>query len=73
MIKKQIELLDPHVIIFCNTGDMFKGLWECEEISKWVYRNNKQVLIDYYHPAVRWSRVVTFFALCAIYQKSLQV
>lgn len=76
LIIEQIELLDPHIIIFCYTWPLVKEYWdqkygEHEKLTEWVYKSGNRILIDYYHPTLRWSSEIMYYALCAIYQKSL--
>ena len=74
LIERQVELVNPDIIIFCYTWHIVKDLWEHEVecVYKWVYRSSNRIFIDYYHPAVPWSSEIKYYALCAIYQKSLQ-
>lgn len=71
LIMQQIELLDPHIIIFCYTWPLVKEYWKHEELTEWVYKSGNRILIDYYHPTIRSSSEIMYYALCAIYQKSL--
>ena len=74
LIKEQIDLLNPDVIVFCSTWHLVKELFgEPEELSTWTYQRNNQKLLEYYHPAARMDKIMMFFALRAIYQKSLQI
>lgn len=74
LIKEQIDLLNPDVIVFCSTWHLVKELFgEPKELSTWTYQRNNQKLLKYYHPAARMDKIMMFFALCAIYQKSLQI
>lgn len=77
LLLKQINFLDPHILIFCNTWDLVKGLFPgVEEVSQYIYVKAKtkktQILIDYWHPANQYPNSVMFYALCALYQTSLR-
>ena len=72
LIAKQLELINPDVIVFCNTWHLTKELLEHEMVYTWVNRRDRQILIDYYHPTARMDKIMMYFTLCAIYQKSIQ-
>ena len=73
LIKKQINLLEPDVIVFCGTWKFVEHLWDNpDEISDLVYKKDQRILIDYHHPAFPCRQKVMFFALCFVYQKALQ-
>ena len=72
LIKKQIELINPDVIVFCSTWDLTKELFEHEMVYEWVSKRDRQILIDYYHPTAHMHTKMMYFTLCAMYQKSIQ-
>ena len=74
LIARQFKVLDPNVAIFCNTWHLVRHLFpEAREVSQFVsiWSDPPRVLINYWHPANQYPDSVMFYALCAIYQKSL--
>ena len=75
LIARQVEILDPHVVLFCNTWHLVKHLFpRAREVSQFVFTSNDppRVLINYWHPANQYPNSVMFYALSAVYQKSMK-
>lgn len=75
LIKKQFNLLDPHIIICCNTWHLVSHLFEgATEVSQYIFRwgTPSRVFINYWHPSNQFPNSVMFYALCALYQESLK-
>jgi len=73
LIKQQIDQLDPKVVVCCYVWDLVKHLWNNpDEESQYIYYAEDRVFINYWHPANHYPNEVMFYALCAVYQKSLQ-
>ena len=59
LLKEQIQIYSPDVIICCGTGDIVKKLELIKKFNKWekssygvsYYQSKDQIIIDYYHPA----------------------
>lgn len=59
LLKEQIQIYSPDVIICCGTGDIVKKLELIEKFNKWekssydvtYYQSKDKIIIDYYHPA----------------------
>ena len=75
LLKKQFNFLDPNIIICGNTYDLFKyvmGVEDVEEIGRienrgklrksplTLYRWNKRVIFDAYHPSLYNTKVKDF-------------
>ncbi|MBP3870075.1 MAG: hypothetical protein J6E46_03780 [Faecalicoccus sp.] len=82
MIKKEIELIDPKIIICGNT---FWHLYECvldktpelaenpdDRFHLLKILGKNRIVIDFYHPANRWPDIVNYYALLGIYQQALK-
>lgn len=82
-IKKEIELIDPDVII-CGGSVTINTLDEIYDKS--IIKNpsnlvafyfsdiiggKERLFIDYYHPAVRYPKVLTYYGVVNIYQQAL--
>lgn len=59
-LSKQINIIDPHIIVCCGTIDAYDIIFEDLEIrdvqlfsfqNKTVWYSNNRVVIDFYHPA----------------------
>lgn len=73
LIKKQVELINPDIIIFGYTWGLVEELSRnANKVSEWVYLRENRILINFYHPSIPWDKKIMYYALCAIYQKYLQ-
>lgn len=60
-LTKQIELYSPNVIICCGTGEIVKRLGLIKSFNKWettskqvqYFKNDRLIIIDYFHPQAR--------------------
>lgn len=79
-LLKQIEMIDPTVIICGYTFSLLKIITESrgemEECGTWLYKlklQGKEIfVIDYYHPACRRSKKKLFAKLVEVYQQTLK-
>ena len=78
-IIRELELLDPDVIVCGSTADAlnsicgFKGLEKCDN---WYYYSDaigsrERFFIDYYHPVSRFPTLINYYGLMSIYQQAL--
>lgn len=70
MLKEQITLINPDIILCGNTFDFFKEFW-AEAIhpvsdTDFIYKTKHCVVIDFWHPANQFPNKLCFYALCAI-------
>lgn len=81
-LMKQIELINPDVIICGGTFNIFNKLFK-ERIEKikdvrrgyyfWKRLNDKKaIVIDYYHPSWQNSADLLYYGLCSTYQQILK-
>ena len=77
LIKKEIEICDPNVIVCCGTA---KALSRVIDFNYEQYNNecfyhtfingHEVIVIDFYHPANRFPKIMNCFTLCSIYQRA---
>lgn len=66
-LQRQIELINPEVILCCRTMMFYKKLFNFEEISENVFRTNNRIIIDFFHPSCRLSYKESFTRLGNIF------
>lgn len=74
-IKEQFDILNPDIVVFCNTWHLVKELWpDAEAVSQYVlyWAKEGKLFINYWHPACHYPNSVMFYALCAIYRNALE-
>lgn len=76
-IKREIELCDPNVIICCGTANALSHVIEFgygHKNVQWFYyssiNGHEVIVIDYYHPANHFPKMMNYFTLCSIYQRA---
>lgn len=76
-IKKEIELCDPNLIICCGTANSLCNVIDFDYEHKndqWFYRStingHEVIVIDFYHPANQFPKMMNYFTLCSIYQRA---
>lgn len=79
-IKKEIELIDPDIIVCGATANDIDSIVGGELKNKlcdnWYYWSNvidgkERLYIDYYHPASRYPALMNYYGLVNIYQQAL--
>ena len=81
-IKKEIELINPDIIVCGYTfytlyNYVFEFENDLENIrnDNWHYYlnvlNKQRLFIDYYHPANHWPELMNYYGVVSIYQQSL--
>lgn len=82
-ILREIELIDPAVMVFCGTAWHWNQAYQktdhavpLDGMQAYAWHDlggRKRLLIDFYHPANRSARaVIGFYALAAIYCNALE-
>lgn len=76
-IKKEIEICDPNVIVCCGTANAFNhvidfdyGHYNNQCFYHTILNEHEVIVIDFYHPANRYPRIMNYHTLCAIYQRA---
>lgn len=74
-ILKQIEIINPDIILCGNTGQfLFPTVFgEPNKIENtdWHYRWKNRMIIDYWHPANQYPDELCYYALGQLYQRIL--
>ena len=70
-LSEQLDLIEPQIIICGKTWDLIKKkLNGYEKVSDQVYKHDGRYYVDYWHPANRASKIMNYYALCALIQQS---
>lgn len=80
MLRCQIEQAKPRIIVCGNTFDylqMIFGTNQERSCDNWYYWMNlgeigTVLVLDYYHPAVRYPELLTYYGLMGCYQQALR-
>lgn len=71
----QISIIDPQIIVCGATFKFFKEIVGADSLSErndnWFYFWKDKIVIDFYHPANQFPKLMNFYSLAAIYQKAL--
>jgi len=71
----QISIIDPKIIVCGATFKFFKEIVGADSLSErndnWFYFWKDKIVIDFYHPANQFPKLMNFYSLAAIYQKAL--
>lgn len=71
LIEKQINLLNPNIIVCGKTWHLIrKNLEHKEKVSDRVYKSGDLIFVDYWHPANRSSNIMNYYSLCALIYKA---
>jgi hypothetical protein len=70
LIHRQVELIDPQIVICGNTWKAARQVWQAEAAAIYnrAFRIGERIFIDYWHPANRWPKDLNYFALACILQ-----
>ncbi len=71
IIKRQIDIYDPDIIICCGTEGAFVKIcyadnepaWKMTSRGIWYFRDGKKVIISYSHPAARTKDSTLYYGL----------
>lgn len=74
-LLEQISIIDPQIIVCGSTFKFFKEIVGADSLSErndnWFYFWKDKIVIDFYHPANQYPKLMNFYSLAAIYQKAL--
>lgn len=74
LLREQIELIDPTIILCGYTFSHFKEIWpdQVKPVggSENVFMAGKHLVIDWWHPANRYPNRLCYYALCAVVQEA---
>lgn len=79
ILRREINHVQPKIIVCGGTFDFLKQIYGLEierSNDNWYYwldlENMKNILVlDYFHPAVRYPELLTYYGLTNIYQQAL--
>jgi hypothetical protein len=76
-LKKQIEIINPEIIICCYTMSSYEKIYSVEksnfhQYTEGIYFHENRVIIDFYHPANRFPRMMNFYTIGALYYQYLR-
>jgi hypothetical protein len=76
LIKKEISIIQPDVIVSCGTFGFINELYPNAltnpfDPDRRCYRFDNRLWIDYSHPSARCSRDIMYYSLMMFYQKAL--
>ncbi len=70
LLNRQIEIINPDIICCCGVFGSVKILWpDIEQIGHRLYKTDKYKIIDFWHPATRWSQDLFYFGLKGIVEQ----
>ncbi len=70
-LQKQIELIDPEIIVCGRTMNYFNVLFNSIKITKNIFRYKNTLVIDFYHPACRKAYKTTFDLLSKVMSEDI--
>ena len=87
-LKKELDILSPDVIVCGNNSSLLRLLYGADVQGEHVasggiidvefMRKNgyaivdKQIIIDYYHPANQYPTILNYYTVCSLYQQALK-
>ena len=81
LLYRQIEMISPTVIVCCSTFSLLNvviGKYETpidkagvNHSDNWHYKWKSRIVLDYYHPAIQVSPLMTFYGIAGCYQDYL--
>jgi hypothetical protein len=79
-ILKQIEIINPSIIVCGGNGDIVDALFDNSikrvKCDNWYYITElfgeKRIILDYYHPANQFPALANYYAITGIYQQALK-
>lgn len=72
LIKRQIELIEPAIILCGNTWSAVKYLWpEAQEDYDMVWKTENFTFVDFWHPAGRFPDGLAYYALVCLLQNGI--
>ncbi len=81
-IIRQIEIINPKIIVCGNTGKILDEILFDRKIKKnvenenWYYiadiSREKNIVLDFYHPAIQLNKLLSYYTITNIYQLALK-
>ena len=79
LLRREIESAQPQIIVCGNTFRYLKTIFNIEINAKcdnWYYWQTIDglgdvLILDYYHPAAQYPRLLTYYGMISIYQQAL--
>ena len=69
LLKSQIDLINPDIVICGNTWWFVKHLWPmAQQIYDLVWMSDGVLFVDFWHPANRFPHVLNYYALGCLIQ-----
>lgn len=80
LLRREIELVQPKIIVCGNTFEYLQkifGIYHERNCDNWYYwielgSIGRVLVLDYFHPAVRYPELMTYYGLMNCYQQALQ-
>lgn len=69
-IRKQIELINPQIVICGYTWEFVNDFWKSRKISDLVYVADGRIFIDYWHPANQYPHKLNYYAFAFLLQQA---
>lgn len=74
LLKDQITLINPDIILCGSTFNYLKKFWtdEMKQIgdTEFIFKTGNCILINYWHPANHYPNKLCYYALCAVIKNS---
>ena len=75
LLRRQIEIVNPSIIICGYTKDFFDLIWNknihAMDNTELIYTTEGITVIDFWHPSNQYPDKLCYYALGALYQKTL--
>jgi hypothetical protein len=69
LLRKQVTLISPEIIIFGNTWWFVRHLWpRARQIYDLVWQDDSTLLIDFWHPANRFPHALNYYSIGCLIQ-----
>jgi len=74
LLREQIALIDPTIILCGYTFDQFKEIWPDRVMpvggTEFIFQAGKHLVINWWHPANQYPNNLCYYALCAVVQEA---
>lgn len=71
MIKRQVELINPEIIVCGHVWYLIKKLWpDAKSVYDEVDEADGRIVIDFWHPSNRYPEEMNYYALVALIQNA---
>ena len=69
-IKKQIQIINPEIVICGYTWEYVRDFWPSDKVSDLVYFADGRIFIDYWHPANQYPHKLNYYAFAFLLQQA---